>query len=280
MKFLWLFPVVVLSGVATAETIIGEFSGNVTTSHVSDFHLEYFEEAGVADGDLIVGSFAYQSDAAEIPIEEITFGANIAGASFYKVDYLRVQFGNVLLERSDVNAVTATAASGSGFLEQFLILPDAPIRSREERGVELAIFPGENGESPIFSNDLPLSTEDFNPATPIDIILPSGLGVRLFDQIFTVGPACNPLTHGDSDGDGLVAFSDFLILSSNFGNDVMSHKFGDIDCDGSVQFADFLVLFDNFGGDVRGMSAVPEPDFARVGFVFLLTLHGLTNRRK
>lgn len=52
---------------------------------------------------------------------------------------------------------------------------------------------------------------------------------------------------GDIDNDGMVAFSDFLILSSNFQQTGVSDQQGDIDGDGQVQFSDFLLLAANFG---------------------------------
>lgn len=44
-----------------------------------------------------------------------------------------------------------------------------------------------------------------------------------------------------------VDFADFLILSSNFGQDVTPQEQGDIDGDGSVSFTDFLLLSAQFG---------------------------------
>jgi len=55
------------------------------------------------------------------------------------------------------------------------------------------------------------------------------------------------LMAGDFDGDGTVAFSDFLVLSANFGSTVNDPTLGDADCNGDIQFADFLVLSSNFG---------------------------------
>lgn len=49
---------------------------------------------------------------------------------------------------------------------------------------------------------------------------------------------------GDIDGNGVVEFADFLILSSNFGKETDQ---GDLNSDGRVDFADFLLLADNFG---------------------------------
>jgi hypothetical protein len=51
----------------------------------------------------------------------------------------------------------------------------------------------------------------------------------------------------DIDGDGEVGFSDFLILSDNFGNEVEPGTDGDIDGNGVVDFTDFLILSDTFG---------------------------------
>lgn len=53
---------------------------------------------------------------------------------------------------------------------------------------------------------------------------------------------------GDTDGDGIVAFNDFLTLSSNFGTTVdTGYLAGDFDLDGTVAFSDFLVLSSNYG---------------------------------
>jgi len=95
-----------------------------------------------------------------------------------------------------------------------------------------------------------------------------------------VGPVCNPDTQGDLDGDGMVAFADFLILSNNFGTEVAGHEQGDIDCSGDVAFADFLVLSNNFGQAVGAeTSAVPEPSGLGILAMGLLAVAGLRRRR-
>ena len=66
------------------------------------------------------------------------------------------------------------------------------------------------------------------------------------------------LPKGDLDGDGNVAFSDFLILSEGF-NDEGGYAEGDLDCDGEVTFSDFLILSFNFGRTTEEIAAVPEP---------------------
>ena len=65
---------------------------------------------------------------------------------------------------------------------------------------------------------------------------------------------------GDLDGDGEIAFSDFLVLSANFGQDAASYADGNIDLTGGVEFADFLILSDNFGKTPGDVVAVPEPN--------------------
>ena len=52
---------------------------------------------------------------------------------------------------------------------------------------------------------------------------------------------------GDVNGDGAVAFDDFLILSANFGIDIVAtREDGDLNGDQAVDFADFLILSVNF----------------------------------
>jgi len=64
---------------------------------------------------------------------------------------------------------------------------------------------------------------------------------------------------GDLDGDGKVAFEDFLVLSENFGTDLPAYADGNIDLAGTVDFGDFLVLSSNFGRAAGALSTVPEP---------------------
>jgi|GEM_PF-5169434 len=55
---------------------------------------------------------------------------------------------------------------------------------------------------------------------------------------------------GDIDLDGTVAFTDFLMLSENFGLADARRRDGDVDGDGTVSFADFLILSSNYGASV------------------------------
>ena len=62
---------------------------------------------------------------------------------------------------------------------------------------------------------------------------------------------------GDANLDGIVSFSDFLLLADNFG-DPGSWKQGDFDHDRKVTFSDFLILASNFGEPAT--ATIPEPD--------------------
>jgi hypothetical protein len=87
------------------------------------------------------------------------------------------------------------------------------------------------------------------------------------------------LIAGDLDGDGSVAFADFVVLSANFGQAVSSYTAGDIDCDGTVAFADFVVFSANFGRTSGAQAAsVPEPSGLILAAFCLLTLLGRRRR--
>lgn len=69
------------------------------------------------------------------------------------------------------------------------------------------------------------------------------------------------LIPGDLDGDGTVAFLDFLTIANNFGAMNVSYTEGDVDGNGEVAFGDFLTLANNFGmSSNAAASAVPEPE--------------------
>lgn len=63
---------------------------------------------------------------------------------------------------------------------------------------------------------------------------------------------------GDLDGDGEVAFLDFLALADNFGKSPAIYAEGNIDLsDDGVAFLDFLELANNFGKTPSDVASVP-----------------------
>lgn len=67
-----------------------------------------------------------------------------------------------------------------------------------------------------------------------------------------------PQLDGDIDGNGKVEFADFLVLSRNFGQEVLGRENGDFDGNGIVDFSDFLKLSQNFGSQVEELFAVEQ----------------------
>lgn len=64
---------------------------------------------------------------------------------------------------------------------------------------------------------------------------------------------------GDADRSGTVDFSDFLIVSHNFGRDMeAAFADGDFNADQRVDFADFLILSQNFGARLPAVGQLAE----------------------
>ncbi len=134
-----------------------------------------------------------------------------------------------------------------------------------------------------YPNWLYITTASFPPGT-------TGGGSLYRTQLLPVPEplTCSPENEllGDLDGDGNVAFADFLVMSANFGNDVDSYADGDVNCDGNVAFDDFLALSANFGqslaasGEVSVAASVPEPSTSTFGFIALTSLTLIIRRRR
>ncbi len=245
----------------SAATIVGEFSGVVGSFDLLSVGSQnYYSQAGLSEGDLITGSFSYESDAA---VSEVERQNPLRGATYYEAHYLRLQFGDLLIENNDVVAVTASPQQGAGIPFFGILVEDPSIDHPQLNGpIEFFITDSENNiEAPLDSNELPTSEDDVNPSllSAWSLILPlAGEDLHVAQRTLTIGPTCDGSSGGDLDGNGVVTFSDFLILSSNFGQEVDGHRLGDIDCDGAVRFSDFLILADNFGDTPNESVSVPE----------------------
>ena len=121
-----------------------------------------------------------------------------------------------------------------------------------ERTVNISL-PGIQGDSPVAEiGDCNLDTE----LDGDDLSCVSDTDAR--DVVLG---ALNSLP-GDLDGDGNVAFLDFLTLALNFGSDTPVYSEGNIDLAGGVNFLDFLELAQNFGRSPEAAAAAastPEP---------------------
>lgn len=87
--------------------------------------------------------------------------------------------------------------------------------------------------------------------------LPQGLGISS-----KIRPGQPAELIGDLDGDGEVAFADFLKLSANFGTKVETRAEGDLNGDCKVGFEDFLMLSANFGATVAPTPPAVDGFFA------------------
>lgn len=123
---------------------------------------------------------------------------------------------------------------------------------------------------------------DIKPSHPL-------LSTALFEMLGPMGPAgliffkgfprqeigFSEVLVGDVNGDRDVDFSDFLVISANFGEEANSLLEGDLNFSGRVDFDDFLLVSSGFGNG--SISAVPEP---RVAFAWLLFVLTMIKRRK
>lgn len=85
---------------------------------------------------------------------------------------------------------------------------------------------------------------------------------------------------GDADLNDSVGFSDFVILSTHFGQ-LGGWSQGDFDGDGMVAFGDFVLLSNSFGETVGHQATpVPAPSSASAIWLVLLLAHGARSRAK
>lgn len=99
-------------------------------------------------------------------------------------------------------------------------------------------------------------------------------GTTLDDVLSTLADAGHLI--GDLDGDGRVAFGDFLQLSKNFAKSEQTWSDGDLNCSGTITFSDVLMLSANFGAQTA--VAVPEPKATPLLIFVAMTLFARRSR--
>lgn len=153
------------------------------------------------------GNFGY-----EVPVQNGTYDVEVYLAEIY-FEQAGERVFDISIEGEKVTeGLDLIARTGSRFSATSVLLTDVLVND----GVLDLDFAAQ-------VNNGKVSGFEIRPATIADVLIP-----------------------GDADGDGEVAFPDFLILASNFGNEG-SFEDGDFDHDGFVSFSDFLVLARNFG---------------------------------
>ena len=179
-----------------------------------------------------------------------------------------------------IEAIVDTEATGpAGITDDKGFATFSITEPEEEATIEFATVDNSNGQGVVdLTGDVAMVFRDIFSSVSNDPFLSFGI----FDNLIISSlpdDACDPNSQGDLDGNGTVEFTDFLILSGSFGNEVADHTQGDIDCNGTVEFADFLVLSGNFGQSTAGAQSVPEPrGFLLLGVSCLLL--GAQRRRR
>ncbi len=179
--------------------------------------------------------------------------------------------------RTDVNYVVQATADGS---DGFVVNDGDGVltTSLDVSGATMTVVGdglSDGDEIVLFSADSITGTDSLNITADGFDLSRIGEGVICFGSCGGGGTTLA----GDVDGDGSVAFADFLILSNAFGTMVDPNTSGDLDGDGSVAFSDFLILSNNFGATSAAAASVPEPSaLALLGVAGLLS--GLVRRRR
>ena len=114
----------------------------------------------------------------------------------------------------------------------------------------------------------PLDLNEDGVVNSGDLVLACDEGANLDPYFATLGTLL-----ADVDFDGMVGFSDFLILSGNFGNPG-NYSMGNINCNESIDFADFLLLSGAFGLSAAATESVPETN-GTLGIGLLVCIFGL-----
>ena len=289
---------------ANWQPLGGDWNGNGSSTHVSEINLTGSRELGSGADAMLGAIYNFQPAALGDANEDVFFEYHVDGGDVVQgsVDFTGPH-NDVVLVVADDGAYIQNQSETPVTINGYAIV------SREgslDPNNWTSLSDGDNSwtEGNAASNhmtELNLGSTMTLPATsdPIslgDIIGDDADDLEFFINLADVGPhtatveyddgvidfggggLCNPNTQGDLDGNGVVEFGDFLLLSANFGNDVTSHTEGDIDCNGKVEFADFLVLSANFGQEV-GAQAVPEPSAVRLLLTSFLFVIGVRRKR-
>lgn len=223
----------------------------------------------LVDGDHPLAAGLTADEFGEVPIFDSPQGITFIGPTDELAEAV-----HVIAENLDGQAVIAVLEKG-----------DIGLDGEPSPGQRIGIFPQDGGNGSLY-NDNGLALLDATVAyaiastEPVDIPGDcNGDGVVDASDLSCACSAASPqdllaqlgLIEGDLDGDGEVAFLDFLELAGNFGRTDVDYADGDINCDGEVAFTDFLTLAGNFGKTAAGeASSVPEPTG-----LFLLGISGL-----
>lgn len=243
---------------------------NVGPTHPSNEDVAFFYFT--PEGEILEGLVEYVG-----PANDLVLNVNPVSGE------VTIQHLSPFVDPVEVTGYSVRSASGS-------LNPDA-WTSLEDGGTSgwLEANPGESiiseintFESTIFDNGTVVSLGNiFDLNGERDLVLE----YTTADQFLTAtveyqsGTVVNPpmFLEADFDQNGTVEFSDFLILSGQFGNTVDPPGTPpDINGDGTVNFPDFLVLSSQFGQS-SSAAAVPEP--GSLSILLIGSLIMMTRRR-
>ena len=129
-----------------------------------------------------------------------------------------------------------------------------------------------------------LYKKDFAAGT-FSLLQPDNAGQNMYGVVIV--PSGPPPVPGDTDGDGVVEFSDFEPIRANFRKAVSERTGGDLVDDNVIDFDDFhqwKAAFVGGGGSVAGMDldffSVPEPASAALAVVAFVSAGALIRNRR
>ncbi|HJQ79374.1 MAG TPA: hypothetical protein VJ828_05430 [Lacipirellulaceae bacterium] len=129
-----------------------------------------------------------------------------------------------------------------------------------------------------------LYKKDFAAGT-FSLLQPDNAGQNMYGVVIV--PSGPPPVPGDTDGDGIVEFSDFEPIRANFRKAVSERTGGDLVDDNVIDFDDFhewKTAFVGGGGSVAGMDldffSVPEPASAALAVVAFVSAGALIRNRR